>query len=77
MTVFELIAMLSRYPSDALVMVPDFHSGAATARGVEDIPLRKLSFEGRVWGECWDDQYDERGAKLHASTEPVTGVFIS
>jgi hypothetical protein len=34
-------------------------------------------FEGRIWGECWDDQYEERGAKVHASNEPVTGVFIS
>ena len=77
MTVFELIAKLQQYPGDALVMVPDFHSGAATARGVEDIPLRKLEFEGRIWGECWDDQNEERGAKVHASKEPVTGVFIS
>jgi hypothetical protein len=76
MTVSELTALLSRYPGDALVMVPDFHSGAATARGVEDIPLRKLEYEGRVWGECWDDGYPERGSKVHASREPVTGVLI-
>ena len=77
MTVTELIAKLQQYPGDALVMVPDFHSGAVTARGLEDIPLRKLEFEGRIWGECWDDQYKDRGEKVYASTEPVVGVLIS
>ena len=77
MTVAELITKLQRYPPDTLVMVPDWHDGALTAKTVEDMPLRKLEYEGRVWGECWDDHYKDRGQKVHASKSPETGVLIS
>lgn len=77
MTVSELIEKLQRYPADTLVMVPHWHDVALTAQSVADIPLRKLAYDGRTWGECWDDQYKDRGENVHASTAPVVGVLIS
>jgi len=40
MTVAELITKLQRYPPDTLVMVPDWHDGALTAKTVEDTCAR-------------------------------------
>ena len=77
MNVAELIEKLQRYPPDTLVMLRDWDYVALTAQSVADIPLRKLEYEGRTWGECWDDPYHDRGEKVQASTEPVVGVLIS
>lgn len=81
MTVDELIAKLQRYPGDTLVMLRDWNYVALNAETIEDVHIRKFEYKGRVWGEIWvenwDDYYEDRGAKVHASTEPVTGVLIS
>ena len=77
MTVADLISKLQRYPGDTLVMMRDWNDVAIKAENVEDVPIRRMEYNGRVWGEYWDDGYVDRGPGVSASREPSVGVLIS